>query len=212
MTLVGTVKANKSEIPQVMKSKENHVSFLPDEASKKKVVLLLSSMHIQPSIGPTENLKWLDFKTKQRWCWYFWPDVHSDGCGRKTKKWPLCVFYGMIIVGVNSWIIHNKNAVKRGDNQMQRRHYMQALAPALIKPLEEQRLPSSNLTRQLTVLICNMLDIPTLVTLAGKSGPAVAESSIPLVRCADCSTGLDRKCVRAIITLRVLTACKECCQ
>lgn len=57
MTLVGTVKANKSEIPQVMKSKENHVSFLPDEASKKKVVLLLSSMHIQPSIGPTENLK-----------------------------------------------------------------------------------------------------------------------------------------------------------
>lgn len=68
MTLVGTVKANKSKIPQVMKSKENHVSFLPDEASKKKVVLLLSSMHIQPSIGPTENLKLLDFKTKQRWC------------------------------------------------------------------------------------------------------------------------------------------------
>lgn len=54
-----------------------------------------------------------------------------------------------------------------------------------------------------------MPDIPTLVTLAGKAGPAVEESSIPLVRCADCPAGLDRKCVHAIITLRVLTACKE---
>ncbi|CAI5678276.1 unnamed protein product [Oreochromis niloticus] len=88
------------------------------------------------------------------------------GCGRKTKRWPLCVFYGMINAGViNSWIIHNENAMKRGENQMQRRPYMQALALALIKPWAEQRLPSSNLSRQLGVLICSVLDIPTTGTL-----------------------------------------------
>lgn len=193
-----------------MKGKENHtpgssaflftkeltlVSFLPDKASEKKVVLVLSSMHTQPSIGPARKPEVIEFynQTKggvdtfaQMWAHY--------GCGRKTKRWPLCVLYGLISAGViNSWIIHNENVMKRGENQMQRRPYMQALALALIKPWAEQRLPSSNLSRQLRVLICSVLDIPTPGTLADEAGPVAAESSSPSVRCADCPADSDRK-------------------
>ncbi|CAI5660922.1 unnamed protein product [Oreochromis niloticus] len=96
------------------------VFYLPDKASKKKVVLLLSSMHTQPSKP-------------------------------------------------------------------------EALALALIKPLAEQRFPSSNLSRQLRVLTCSVLKIPTAGILAGEAGPVAAESSSPSVRHGDCPAGLDRK-------------------
>ncbi|GLD46315.1 piggyBac transposable element-derived protein 4-like protein [Lates japonicus] len=74
MTLVGTVKANKREIPHVMKENRTPgssaflftkeltlLSFLSDAASKKKLVLLLSSMHTQPSIGPTHKPEVIEF-------------------------------------------------------------------------------------------------------------------------------------------------------
>lgn len=169
------------------------VSFLPNTASKKKLVLLLSFMHTQPSIGPTRKPEVIEFynqtkggvDTFDQMCAHY-------GCGRKTKRWALCVFYGMMNAGViNSWIIHKENAMKRGDNQMKRRQYMQALALALIKPWAEQRLPSSNLSRQLRILICSVCDIPTPGTPAGDT--VAAESRGPLVRCADCPTGSDRK-------------------
>ncbi|GLD70151.1 piggyBac transposable element-derived protein 4-like protein [Lates japonicus] len=207
MTLVGTVK---KEIPQVMKVKENRtpsttaflftkeltlVSFLPDKASKKKIVLLISSMHTQPSIGPTHKPEVIEFYNKTKGGVDTFDQMCAHyGCGRKNKRWPMCVFYGMINAGViNSWIIHKENAMKRDDNYLQRRPYMQALALALIKPWAEQRLPSSNLSSQLRILICTVLDIPSPGTLASEGGPMAAESSGPLVRCADCPSGSDRK-------------------
>ncbi|CAL9691157.1 unnamed protein product [Knipowitschia caucasica] len=210
MTLVGTVKANKKEIPHMMRVKENRtpgttaflftkeltlVSFLPDKASKKKVVLLMSSMHTQPSIGPTHKPEVIEFynKTKGGVDTFDQMCAHYS-CGRKTKRWPLCVFYGMINAGViNSYIIHKENAMKRDDTYLQRRPYMQALALALIKPWAEQRLPASNLSRQLRILICTVLDIPSPGTLASEEGPVAAESSGAFVRCADCPSGSDRK-------------------
>ncbi|KAL7846700.1 hypothetical protein SRHO_G00216800 [Serrasalmus rhombeus] len=40
-------------------------------------------------------------------------------CSRKTKRWPLCVLYGMMNAGViNSWIILKENALRRGDTPM----------------------------------------------------------------------------------------------
>lgn len=176
-------------------------------------------MHTQPSIGPTHKPEVIEFynqtkggvDTFDQMCAHY-------GCGRKTKRWPLCVFYGMMNAGViNSWIIHKENAMKRGDNQMKRRQYMQALALALIKPWAEQRLPSSNLSRQLRILIRSVCDIPTPGTPAGEAGPVAAESRGPLVRCADCPTGSDRKtrhrchvCRRPVCPRHYYPACTDC--
>lgn len=133
-------------------------------------------MHAQPSIGPTRRPEVIEFYNKTKGGVDTFDQMCAHyGCGRKNKRWPLCVFYGMINADViNSLIIHNENAMKRGENQMQRRPYMQALALALIRPWAEQRLPSSNLSRQLRVLICSMLDIPTPGTLEGEAGPVAA--------------------------------------
>ncbi|XP_062870546.1 piggyBac transposable element-derived protein 4-like [Trichomycterus rosablanca] len=234
MTIVGTVKANKREIPHVMKDKENRtpgsiaflftkeltlVSFLPDTASKKKLVLLLSSMHTQPSIGSTHKPEVIEFynQTKGGVDTFDQMCAHYS-CARKTKRWPLCVLYGMMSAGViNSWIIHKENALKRGDTPMKRRQYMQALAMALIKPWAEQRLPSSSLSHQLRILICSVCNIPTPGTTASEVGPVAAESGGPLVRCADCPTGSDRKtrhrchvCRRPVCPRHYYPACTDC--
>lgn len=113
-------------------------------------------------------------------------------CGRKTKRCPLCVFNGMMNAGFDKLMDHTQGEMKRGDNQMKRRQYIQALALALIKPWAE-RLPSPNLSRQLRILICSICNIPTPGTPAGEAGPGAAESKGPLVRCANCPTGSDRK-------------------
>ncbi|KAL7868524.1 hypothetical protein SRHO_G00099080 [Serrasalmus rhombeus] len=234
MTIVGTVKANKREIPHVMKDKENRtpgssaflftkeltlVSFLPDTATKKKLVLFLSSMHTQASIGSTHKPEVIEFynQTKGGVDTFDQMCAHYS-CSRKTKRWPLCVLYGMMNAGViNSWIIHKENALRSGDTPMRRKQYMQALAMALIKPWAEQRLPSSSLSRQLRILICTVCNIPTPGTTAREVGPVAAESGGPLVRCADCPTGSDRKtqhrchvCRRPVCPRHYYPACTDC--
>lgn len=48
----------------------------------------------------------------------------QHGCGRTPKRWPLCVLYGKMNVGlINSWVIHREHHEERWHT---RRQYMQA--------------------------------------------------------------------------------------
>ncbi|KAG0722934.1 Acid ceramidase [Chionoecetes opilio] len=105
MTLVGTVKGNKKEIPIMMKEKSNRVpgtsaflftndislvSYVPDTATAKKTVLLMSSMHTQPSITGTGKPEMIDFYNKTKGGVDTFDQMCAQySCSRKTKRWPL---------------------------------------------------------------------------------------------------------------------------
>lgn len=49
-------------------------------------------------------------------------------CSRKTNRWPMCVFYGMInIATINSYVILCHNLRTSGKKVISRRDYMKAL-------------------------------------------------------------------------------------
>ncbi|KAG0729191.1 PiggyBac transposable element-derived protein 4 [Chionoecetes opilio] len=101
MTLVGTVKGNKKEIPIMMKEKSNRVpgtsaflftnditlvSYIPDTATAKKTVLLMSSMHTQPSITGTGKPEMIDFYNKTKVVWTpLTKCVHSTAAAGKQR-------------------------------------------------------------------------------------------------------------------------------
>ncbi|KAG7161264.1 PiggyBac transposable element-derived protein 4-like 4 [Homarus americanus] len=211
MTFAGTIKANKKEVPKEMTDRDNRrlestaflftkeltlVSYVPTTAkTKKKLVLLLSSMHTQPTIGNTGKPEVIEFynatkggvDTFDQMCAHY-------SCARKTKRWPLCMFYGMVNAGViNSWIIHKDNMSRTGGKLPKRRTYMQALARALITPWAEKRLSSPFLSQGLKALICSVCDLPSPGSVARPPGTPVADSKDPLVRCVECPNGSDRK-------------------
>ena len=73
-----------------------------------------------------------------------------------------CMFYAMMNTDViNCWDIHKEDAMKRDGNQMKMRQCMQSMALAFIKPWEEM-FPSSNVSRQLRILIFSICDITNL--------------------------------------------------
>lgn len=145
MMQIGTVRGNKSKIPEKMKEKTTRapgssaflftkdmtlVSYVPNTPSIKKIVLLMSAMHGDKSLAssgkPTITKDYNRTKgrvdTFDQMCGQY-------SCGRKTKRWLLCVFYGMLNAGIiNSWIIHGENMQKTGGRQMKRKQFMQVLA------------------------------------------------------------------------------------
>ena len=81
MTLMGTVRANKTEIPAIMKSKVNRkpgscaflytkditlLSFAPASSKKKKNVNLMSSYHFEPAFLSTDRPVMVDDYNKSK--------------------------------------------------------------------------------------------------------------------------------------------------
>lgn len=55
-------------------------------------------------------------------------------CSRKTRRWPLCMFYGIINMAVlNSYILHVTNSQTRGDNPINRKEFMKTLSDDLCR-------------------------------------------------------------------------------
>ena len=73
-------------------------------------------------------------------------------CARKTPRWPLCFFYGMLdMVYTNSYILYT---LQHKDTKMlTRRNYGMALATELCRPWAIKRLSLKNISRELRVLI-----------------------------------------------------------
>lgn len=211
MTLVGTVRANKAEIPQEMKAKETRlhgssaflftkemilVSYVSQTSrTKKKIVLLMSSQHTQPTITSSGKPEIIEFynatkggvNTFDQMC-------ATSSCSRKTRRWPLCVWYGILnAASINAFTISCENRARTGISIPKRRTFMMDIGRALITPWAQSRLSSQVLSRQLHTLITTVCDLPSLGSTAGSPGTSLAEGKSPLVRCADCPSKSDRK-------------------
>ena len=234
MTLIGTVRGNKSEIPGEMKDKTTRtpgssaflftkdmtlVSYVPNTQTSKKIALLMSSMHGDNSLASSGKPTIIeDYNRTKGGVDTFDQMCSQYSCSRKTKSWPLCVFFGMLNAGViNSWIIYGENMQKTGGRQTQRKHFMQVLAMELVKPWAVHRLASHTLPRQLKELIGTVFELPTPTGLSGDAGPPAAQMREPKVRCVECPSRADKKtrfrcgaCQRAVCLSHCYTLCGNC--
>ncbi|XP_066963237.1 piggyBac transposable element-derived protein 4-like [Macrobrachium rosenbergii] len=202
MTYVGTVRANKKEVPGEMKdvsSREEgssaflftdnmiQVSYVATSSKKKKNVLLLSSMHTLPSLGNSGKPEVIEFYNSTKGG----VDALDQMCaiysyGRSTQRWPMCIFYGMInIGGINVWVIYSENTTA----SLNRRKFMQAVAKAFIKPWAQQRLSAPTLP----ISLRNIMNTVCEITQDCSQKVVTAESRFTPSYCKKCPAKKRRK-------------------
>jgi len=210
MTLVGTLRATKKEIPAEMKKKETRaygssaflytkemtmVSYVAKTSrTKKKMVLLLSSQHTHPVLAANGKPEILEFYNATKGGVDTFDQMCAvSSCSRKTRRWSLCVMYGMLNAAcINSYIICRENWAKNGIVFIQRRSYLLELGRGLITPWAQARLSSPFLSRPLQTVITTVCDLPSLDS-ARPSATSMADNRSRLVRCVDCPRKSDRK-------------------
>lgn len=221
LTMVGTMRANKTEIPAkflAAKSKgeslfafdhnKTLVSYTPKE---NKNVILLSTLH-RSAIVDNETKKpeiILFYNSTKGGTDTFDKLCHTYSVSRKTKRWPLRYFFGILDqCGVNSMILYSLNM----DNpRLRRRKYLETLAKNLIKPWLHERMQVPTIQRGIKVAIREILQLP-LGNELEEDGEAVRKQ-----RCAFCPRVKDRKtkvrcssCRAAMCDDHRAKICKDC--
>lgn len=150
LTLVGTLRKNKREIPpgfvevknrQVGDSKfgfKSDSTMVSYKANKNKVVILLSSMHSDaavdtqedsPTFGKPEII--LFYNSSKGGVDTVDKYVTHYSVSRTTNRWSMVIFYALLNIGaLNSYIIFKRNAETP---EMRRRLFLRLLARELCK-------------------------------------------------------------------------------
>ncbi|KAK3892600.1 hypothetical protein Pcinc_003576 [Petrolisthes cinctipes] len=238
ITLVGTIKAIKPEIPAEMRTVENRtpgsaaflhddymtlVSYAPRSATKKpkKLVHVLTTMDNTASIGMNGKPEAiLLYNVSKGGVDTFDQMAATYSCNRKTRRWPLCIFYGLLNAGgINAWIILSHNLENMRKPSMKRRNFLTELAVSLVKPWAKQRL-SLHIPRPLAGLICTTFNLQQEEQQhqdGQRDGALLKNSKFnPLHRCKSCPRGDKRSryickgCRRSICGGHLYTFCFEC--
>lgn len=174
LTIIGTLRKNKAEIPQEFLNvkqrnpntsifcydrKKTMVSYMP---KKNKVVLLLSTMHENAELatnGKPEII--VHYNQTKGGVDTFDQMCSSMCCNRKTRRWPMVIFYDMInIACINSYIIYTTNTLKLNKKPMNRYQYMIELSNCLADSWLRERLKIKTLRRDIRTDIASILNLP----------------------------------------------------
>lgn len=129
---------------------------------KNKLVLLLSTLHEGAEISEQTGKPAIinNYNETKSGVDAFDKLCSGTTCSRKTKRWPLCIFYGMINTAfINSYVIYCNNMLKKGRKPLRRSQFMIKLSSELSKPWMEHRLTLPNLRRYLRHDIEEILQI-----------------------------------------------------
>lgn len=112
---------------------------------------------------------------------------HTYSTGRKTRRWPLCLFYNLLdIVGYNAMILFRGSDEPDKEIVTSRREFLKKLTLDLVQPHMMSRLEAPTLRRKLREAICRILKITSSEEVPNKV-PATAD------RCALCPRSQDKK-------------------
>ncbi|CAH2101252.1 unnamed protein product [Euphydryas editha] len=112
---------------------------------------------------------------------------HTYSVSRKTHRWSLCVFYGILnIVWINSMILLNSSNATDKQVFKNRHTYLKTLAFDLIKPHLEDRFQYRTLPTSLQISIEDILE-------EKRSLAAVTNENSKSGRCSFCPRSNDRK-------------------
>ncbi|XP_049880307.1 uncharacterized protein LOC126376804 [Pectinophora gossypiella] len=172
LTLVGTLRSNKREIPEKLKNSKSRAigtsmfcydgdkTLVSYKAKSNKVVFILSTIHDQPDInqetGKPEMIHFYNstkgaVDTVDQMC-------SSISTNRKTQRWPLCVFYNMLNLSIiNAYVVYVSNNVRNNKKPMSRRDFVIKLGDQLMEPWLRQRLQTVTLRRDIKVMIQDIL-------------------------------------------------------
>lgn len=222
MTLVGTIRKNKRELPIEFCSPVNRpekssmfafhdnctiLSYIP---KKKKNVLLASSLHHddiidtetgKPDIITTYNQTKGGVDTVDKLC-------AAYNCARGTRRWPMVIFYSMLnVAGINSLVIYKANDI---DKNILRREFLRKLSFELISDQLRIRSSLTNIPRSMKIRIGEILG---LEPVAQQAEPPANQRG----RCAMCDRKknrptryLCRKCHTYLCLEHALLICPEC--
>ena len=230
LTMVGTLKKNKREVPHtfkcVPKGKDDKARFafsqdkktlLSYNPKKSKIVLLLSSLHygadIDPKTGKPEMIVFYN-KTKGG-VDAFDKKCHDYSTSRKTFRWPLRMFFGMLDQAVvNSFILFS---LLENNAKMSRSAYMLELSLGLIKPLLVRRLLSPSLQTQLRLQIEEFVKYEDRPEMDDPRDFSLENKMDKHKRCQLCDPSSDRKtyfkclkCDRPMCKEHVAKVCQQC--
>nr|CAI5857770.1 unnamed protein product [Callosobruchus analis] len=184
LTLVGTMRHNKREVPAEMINLKNRElgdsifyydrtkTLVSIKTKRNKSVIILSTMHEGSAICPDTGKPEINIfynKTKGG------VDAFDQMCGsrccsRKTRRWPLCILYGMLNMAcINSWIIFNHNSQRMGKKIISRKKFMIQLHEQLTRPWLERRIKLPTLQRSLKNMIGELFEIPQQENQEGSS-------------------------------------------
>ena len=118
ITMIGTIRKNKTELPQQMSNKDVYSSsfyFTKDTtvvnyiSKKNKNVVLMSTLHRDKTINNKEDKKpqiILDYNATKGAVDTLDQLVSTYTCKRQTKHWPMIVFYNIIdISAYNAFVL-----------------------------------------------------------------------------------------------------------
>ncbi|XP_045456889.1 piggyBac transposable element-derived protein 4-like [Melitaea cinxia] len=174
MTLVGTLRANKKEIPEEMKNYRSRavntsmfcydgpLTLLSYKVKPSKMVYLLSSCDEDGTVDPhTKKPHMVQFYNSTKGGVDTFDQMCSVmSCSRKTSRWPLCVFYGMLNIScINSYIIYCHNTCVIGQKVITRRDFMKKLHMQLVESWLKTRLEIRTMPRHVKDKIKNVLGV-----------------------------------------------------
>lgn len=229
LTIVGTLRSNKREIPAELKNKkgrkcgtsmfcyDNNLTLLSYKPKPSKMVYLLSSCNEEGSINPSTNKPTMvDFYNSTKGGVDTFDQMCSVmSCSRKTNRWPMCQFFGILnIAFINSYIIYSHNMFQDRQKPLNRVQYMKNLFASLTRSQLNDRL-----------------DIPTISTIVRNdiqtelavNNSTDAENGVPIqgVRkrkiCAVCPSSKRRmtnvvcaKCNKRLCGEHKIEVCASC--
>lgn len=151
LTLLGTMKRNKREIPpefiteknrlvgSSLSGFQNDMSLVSYVTKKKKCVIILSTMHdtmeIDPDTHKPEPI--MDYNSTKGGVDSVDQMCSTYSTSRKTRRWTMTVFFRILdIAGINSYKIYLANNLQ---NNIRRKEYLKILALSLMKEHWKER-------------------------------------------------------------------------
>ncbi|UYV67656.1 hypothetical protein LAZ67_5001501 [Cordylochernes scorpioides] len=175
LTLVGTLKKNKKEIPVEFLPNRNRpifssifgfnenttlVSYVP---KKSKSVILLSTMHstmtIDEDTGDKMKPEIVTFYNQTK----IGVDVVDQmsgtySVGRRTRRWPLCIFFDLVNVAeINAQVLYNANHLQ--EEPIKRRHFLEKIGLSLIDEHIKERLCIVSLPKDIKLALRRIIGV-----------------------------------------------------
>lgn len=184
LTMVETLRQNKWEIPaQLLEIKKRPIgsfmfcydhqcTMVSYKPKHNKNVLLLSTCHGQGTIASSDKPDIIEFYNSTKGAVDTFDQMcGSMSCNRKTQRWPLCYFFGMLkMTIINSYVIYADNTISNKKKPLSRRLYVKEISKKLTDAwLLRQRYETPTLTLCLKRKIAEVLGETSLVDEAQPS-------------------------------------------
>lgn len=170
LTIVATLRSNKKEIPNEMVNirtrptgtsmfcYDGSLILLSYKPKPNKVVYLLSSCSEGGTVNQENNKPHMVEFYNKGGVDAFDQMCANMSCSRKTNRWPMCMFYGMLNMRfMNSYVIYCENKLNANEKTVNRKQLMKELHTALVNPYMKTRPTKPTLYKKLRVNIQELI-------------------------------------------------------